>query len=120
MKKSSKVRKKTVAQKRAVPQKGTVSQKQIVKKCSSMKKLPVVTRLPTETYKRYLISRIDQMTKEFMRILSSSSAGSSTKEELADFFLFMLNITDIENEKLSYEKIKQEKPKRIRRVISKT
>lgn len=90
-----------------------------VKQKFRRKRIPSTQRLPTSAVKKQLIDEMGEMTRTFMRIVATSQEPVDKKEKLADFFLFVLNVLDIENEKLSYEKIECQKPKRNRRALPK-
>ena len=90
-----------------------------MRKKGRTKKLSSTLRLPTSSSKEIFISDLRDNTKKVMRIIAGSEEPIEDKERLADFFLFMLNILDIENEKLSFESIRQRKPQRTRKTVSK-
>ena len=83
------------------------------------KKIPTTLRLPTTASKAEILSSMRQNSKDVMRMIAKSEEQPDIKERLADFFLFILNILDIENEKLSYEKIEQGRQGRCRRSVQK-
>jgi len=92
---------------------------QDVKQKFRRKRIPSTQRLPTSAIKKQLLAEMEEMTKTFMRVVAVSAEPVDRKEKLADYFLFVLNILDIENEKLSYEKINLQKSKRNRRAVPK-
>lgn len=69
-------------------------------------KLPEVLGYPTVSVKIELLSNIDKISRRLISLIAASNIPVEEKELLANFFLFILNILDIENAKIKYEKIK--------------
>lgn len=71
--------------------------------------IQLTQRLATDTDKQKLISSMEDITKHIMRIIAASDESVDTKESLADFMLFILNVLDIEKERIRFETVCKDK-----------
>jgi hypothetical protein len=70
------------------------------------KKVPSVLGYPTDMMREDLLQHIGKMTRRIMNVVAVAKIPVEEKEELANLFLFILNVLDIENAKIDYEKIR--------------
>lgn len=83
------------------------------------KKVMGVQRLATPGAKKELLSNMKNNTIKIMRLLAASKEDTESKEDLANMFLFILNIIDIEGERISFDAIKAKKQSKPRRMLKK-
>ena len=74
-------------------------------------------KLTTDTDKQNLIKELETNTKLLTKLIASSAESVQTKEKLADFMSFILNVLDIEKERIRFESIRNNK--RTGRVLRK-
>lgn len=75
------------------------------------------TRLTSPSAKQDFLENGERLTKKLICVIADSDEDVESKEELADFLVFILGILDIENERLKFEKIKRETTTGIRRKL---
>ena len=71
-------------------------------------KAPHVLGYPSNITRAEIIRTLGRDTRRVMNALAVSKIPVEEKEELANLFLFILNVLDIENAKIKYEKIRPE------------
>lgn len=84
---------------------------------SKPKRLPTTLRLTSPAAKQEYVDRAKKNLKKILNTIGESSEELETKEELANFILFLLNVVDIENERLRFDKIKTETSTGLRRKL---
>jgi hypothetical protein len=78
-----------------------------------------VTGLPGDATKKDLLETIDKTSRRIMNIIARSNISTEEKEDLANLFLFILNVLDIEHAKIEYEKVKPVQAARGPKTLSK-
>lgn len=71
--------------------------------------LEKIQRLATDTDKKILLQELDESCRTLTRLVASSSESQETKSKLARLIVFMLNILDIETERLNFDAIRKTK-----------
>jgi len=82
------------------------------------RKLSSVQRLTPPATKKEILKNSKSSVVAMMRILAASKEDTETKEKLANMLIFILNILDIEGEKLVFNELRTQKQKRAGRVLS--
>lgn len=62
-------------------------------------------RLATDTDKKHLLHSMEDITKQIIRVIAASEEPAEKKETLADFMLFILDVLDIEKERIRFETV---------------
>ena len=83
------------------------------------KKITGSQRLATPAAKKELIKNVKENTTDMMRIIAGAKEPPEVKEKLANMFIFILNVVDIEGERLIFDEIRSKNPKRAGRVLQK-
>lgn len=83
------------------------------------RKIMGTQRLTPPAVKKELLSEMKDVTVCMMRVLAASKETTEVKEKVANMMVFILNILDIEGEKLVFDKIRAKKSTRTRRVPQK-
>lgn len=78
-----------------------------------------VQRLATPSAKKELLIAMKDNTISMMRVLAASKESTESKERLANMLLFILNILDIEGERIVFDAISTKKQPKSRRVSKK-
>lgn len=76
-------------------------------------------RLATPAAKKELLISMKDNTISMMRVLAASKESTESKERLANMLLFILNILDIEGERIVFDAISTKKQPKSRRVSKK-
>jgi hypothetical protein len=84
---------------------------------TKIKRLPKTLRLASPTAKQVFLDTSEDSLKKIVNMIGASDESPEVKEELANFMVFLLNVLDIEHERLRFEQIKEEAPKRARRKL---
>lgn len=74
-----------------------------------MFELEKIQRLATDTDKKNLLQELDSSCRTLTKLVAASSESPETKTKLARLLVFMLNILDIENERLNFDAIRKTK-----------
>ena len=75
-------------------------------------------KLTTDSDKQKLLGSMEEITKHIMRVIANSSETVEDKETLSDFMCFILDVLDIEKERIRFETISRNK--RTGRELSQT
>lgn len=65
-------------------------------------------RLSTNSDKRQLLAELDADVRKLSRIMARSDESKEVKEKLAKLLLFILNVIDIENERIKFDETKRD------------
>lgn len=93
--------------------------KEITKKKTHLRSqtVPLTLRLPTDGLKKELLENWTDLCRRILRLIAISVGPIAEKEKLANFFLLIMNVIDIEHEKISYTEIRSKASTRGRGAL---